>query len=33
MQEDMRSMNQDMRSVQQTLADHGRILARLDPGD
>ena len=39
MQEDMQSMRDaqrstqdDVRSMQQTLADHGRILARLDPG-
>jgi uncharacterized protein YoxC len=40
MREDMQSMRgaqrstqDDVRSMQQTLADHGRILARLDPGD
>jgi septation ring formation regulator EzrA len=40
MQEDMQSMRDaqrstqdEVRSMQRTLADHGRILARLDPGD
>jgi chromosome segregation ATPase len=31
-QESQRSMQGDMRSMRETLADHGRVLARLDPG-
>ena len=32
MRDAQRSTQDDVRSMQQTLADHGRILARLDPG-
>ena len=32
MQDGMQSMKDGMQSMKQTLADHGRILARLDPG-
>ena len=33
MQETQRSMPGEMRSMQESLGEHGRILARLDPGD
>jgi chromosome segregation ATPase len=32
MQETQRSMQGDLQSMRETLADHGRILGRLDPG-
>jgi len=33
MRDAQRSTQDEVRSMRQTLADHGRILARLDPGD
>lgn len=33
MQSDIRALQGDMQSVKATLADHGRVLARLDPGE
>lgn len=32
-QRHVQSMQESQRSMQETLAEHGRVLARLDPGE